>query len=208
MITALKLKYHVSDYYFRDTVTNMLGQRRLEDLHKASKYPNLITRELDQSSKWHSAFYKGWKGGIEEAYHNFIEWEIEPKFGRVVFQRVPTFRVQFPDNLAVGDWHRDRDYGHDPREITIWLPLTEVDYSTSILYEAYLKQHYFLMNYGEYLIIDTANLKHGNVPNCEKYTRVSMDFRIIPDKLYEAREADSVNTHMKFKLGEYFDRLY
>jgi hypothetical protein len=48
-------------------------------------------------------------------------------------------------------------------------------------------------------------LKHGNKINTTKKTRVSFDFRVIPKSEYRPSSHNSVNTGLKFKIGEYYD---
>ena len=58
--------------------------------------------------------------------------------------------------------------------------------------------------YGEYIIFDSG-LKHGNQINIENKTRISFDFRIVPKFLYKNNpNTSSINTNMKFKVGEYY----
>ena len=45
---------------------------------------------------------------------------------RLVFQRVPTMRVQLAGSpKALGPMHTDASYGHQVNEINVWLPLTQ-----------------------------------------------------------------------------------
>jgi hypothetical protein len=44
--------------------------------------------------------------------------ELIPSDLNFLYQRIPTFRVQLPDNEAVGEFHRDSDY-NPPKRIPI-----------------------------------------------------------------------------------------
>jgi ectoine hydroxylase-related dioxygenase (phytanoyl-CoA dioxygenase family) len=128
----------------------------------------------------------------------------------LIYQRVPTFRVQLPNNLSVGEFHRDRDYGHDPSEINIWLPLTQARDSSTVWIESFEGcedyKPYNLDN-GQFLLFDGANLKHGNQINRTGFTRVSFDFRIIPASRYKPNDRLSINTKKRMVIGDYFEKL-
>lgn len=113
----------------------------------------------------------------------------------------------FPDNKAVGDWHRDREYNHPIEEINIWVPITSASNTNSIWLESsFDKEDYAPANleYGQILIFDSG-LKHGNVINKEQKTRLSFDFRVIPKSKYnEPSHASSYSQNIEFKLGKYY----
>ena len=56
------------------------------------------------------------------------------------------------------------------------------------------------------LVFDGANLEHGNRVNRSDRTRLSFDFRVVPEPLFRDRDKRSLNTKMRFALGEYFER--
>ena len=60
---------------------------------------------------------------------------------------------------------------------------------------------------GQLLMWDGSNLTHGNKPNKSDKTRVSVDFRIIPNELYEESSHGSINTKVAFKVGGYYEIL-
>ena len=75
----------------------------------------------------------------------------------------------FPNNKAVGEFHRDRDYNHPLDEINIWVPITSSKKTNTIWIESkFDKNDYKPMNldYGQFLIFDSG-LKHGNRINKE-----------------------------------------
>jgi len=56
-------------------------------------------------------------------------------------------------------------------------------------------------------MFEGSNLKHGNKINRTGFTRVSFDFRIIPFRKYKPCERRTINTKMRFIVGEYFEKL-
>ena len=125
----------------------------------------------------------------------------------LIYQGRPTLRVNFPNNKAVGDWHRDREYSHPLEEINIWVPITKSFDTNAIWIESEFDKNDFKpvnVDYGQFIIFDSG-LKHGNKLNIENKTRLSFDFRVIPKSLYKDRPGkSSIDTKMKFEIGDYY----
>ena len=62
-------------------------------------------------------------------------------------------------------------------------------------------------DYGDFFIWDGANLKHGNEINTTGKSRVSLDFRFIPKRLYKKSNKKSINAGKLFNIGEYWTEL-
>ncbi len=146
--------------------------------------------------------------GFIKIYQDFISFLEESFFGeKLVYQKLPTLRIHLPNNLSVGEYHRDSDYNHPMEEINIWIPITTAKKTATIHMESSFDRedfHPIELEYGQYLIFDSA-LKHGNEVNTEGYTRVSFDFRVIPLSKYKQHEGVSINQNMKFSIGDYYD---
>lgn len=191
------------------------GGFSLTELHRCRDY-SLRVRENDWKTEYHTYFYQlareAWFRGL---YRNLMIKVVMPQFSLekwIAFQAIPTFRVQLPDNKAVGEFHRDIDYNHPKTEQNFWLPLTEARESSMIWVESeYNKGDYApavpLMQPGQILQFDGARLRHGNMLNKTGKTRVSFDFRIVPASSYEASERKTLNSGMQFVLGDYYERL-
>lgn len=202
-IPVLQMRYDTQEYDFRGVVENILGPD-LERIHCALGNMALRTRETDQKTDAHRMFYDGFDR-VEETYRQFIRGFVEPLFQEpVVFQRVPTFRVHLPGNLAVGEHHRDSDYNHNPNAVTFWLPVTDACGSSSVHIELDGKMRPTYVPYGHVLVFDSMNLKHGNEVNTTPDSRVSMDFRIIPKSKFIPSDKESLNTHLKMDIGGYY----
>ncbi len=118
--------------------------------------------------------------------------------------------MNLPGNVAVGSWHKDKDFGHDPNEINFWMPFTEAFNTNTIWLETEEDKGDFeaiKVENGEMLVFDGANLKHGNKTNDTGKTRVSVDFRIIPEDLYKPSDKVSITKMTKFEIGDYWTKV-
>lgn len=185
-----------------------------EDLHKLGDrrlFPaGIVTPGTDNNTPLHDILYTVFSGeSFLPAYRKFVEFLQGPIGEELIFQKKPTFRIHLPGNLSVGDYHRDRDYGHPLEEINVWLPFTQARNTATIWMESAYDKGDFRpaeLGFGEYLIFDSG-LKHGNEINKEGYTRVSMDFRVIPKSLYKDTERTTANRGHKLSLGHYYDQF-
>jgi hypothetical protein len=129
----------------------------------------------------------------------------------ILYQKIPTFRIQVPNNLGVAEFHKDKTYSHSPEEINIFLPLTEAEGNNTIWVESEEdKGDFEPMNarYGEYYIWDGANLNHGNRINDTGNTRISVDFRILPlSKFDDNNIKETITMKTKMTIGGYFEIL-
>jgi hypothetical protein len=180
-------------------------------LHEYQPAYALFSRENDQSTTWHRLFYRGFAEHVEAAYFRLVAEVIRKRYREpIAYQRIPTFRVHLPGNVAVGEFHRDRDYGHSPHEENYWLPLTRAWGTNTIWIESAPDREDYqpvALSYGQILLFDGANLKHGNQVNTTERTRVSMDFRVVPLSKYEDSDRKTINTGMRFAIGGYFSLM-
>jgi hypothetical protein len=140
----------------------------------------------DQASAVHRKLYE--IEGVSLLYREFIQTVITELVGEDVrYQPVPNWRIQPPGRHGVGSYHRDRSGGHNPCEITFWVPLTDITPDNSLWVESSEGAEDFRahpLRYGQMLVFDSANLMHGNKRNASERTRVSFDFRVIPESLF------------------------
>lgn len=171
------------------------------------------TNDQSQAALMHlytvDPFYHGAdKGRFIQLFDAFVRWLQQTQFHvSLIYQRKPTLRTQLPNNLSVGTFHRDSEYGHPPEEWNIFVPLTDCRESATIhLESAPDKGNYQPVNlaYGECLIFDSA-LRHGNVLNTTGRTRVSFDFRLILAHEYRGDSEQTTYTQqIPFKIGDYY----
>ena len=211
------INYSIKDYSFADIINNILDTTDLSQIHKEDHFKgyDVFSREKDQSTKYHKLYYDNFHL-IEPTYKNFIKNIIRPLYDEpIVYQRIPTFRLHFPGNIAVGEWHkdkfyRDKNWHESVCKLNYYLPFTNAYETNTIWVETEEDNGDFKpMNtkYGECVQWDGSNLTHGNKKNTTSETRISVDFRVIPISTYKPSTNNSINTKMRFKIGEYYEQI-
>lgn len=199
--------YDTSGYDFQQVLCKIFEVDKLENLGVDSDV-DILSRGTDQSTEFHRRFYEHFNE-IRPDYLKLIRDIIAPQFDeRFCYQQVPTFRVHLPGNVAVGEFHTDGDYNHSPGEVNFWVPFTEVFGSNSVYIESELgsgEYRSFALGYGEILTFDAVQWEHGNKLNITGQTRVSFDFRIIPENAYDPRGLETVHSGMLLEVGDYFE---
>ena len=209
-----KYSYNLDEYNFRHEIEKMFGTDQLERIHEIEDCDfGILDMETDQTTYLHKKFYEK----VEETnflndYKKFIKDVILPHFNEdLLYQKIPTFRIQVPDNISVAEFHNDKSYSHSPDEVNIFLPITEAKETYTIWSESQENLgDYSPMNaeYGEYYIWDGANLKHGNKINESNISRFSVDFRVLPFSKYDENNMqETITTKIKLKLGSYFELM-
>lgn len=209
MLNKLIVRYDTERYPFASIVADHLGLADLSLLHHSYEYP-LFTRTTDQATDLHRHLYAIGKNFFD-TYRLFVREQVLDLIGEdIVFQKIPNFRVQLPSNVGVGNFHRDCDHNHSPTEINFWIPLTPVTETTAVWLESQEGKRDFrpcILEYGQALVFDGANLEHGNQINRSGRSRVSFDFRVIPFSVYEDNPANTVVMKRRLMIGEYFECL-
>lgn len=207
--TPYKLMYDTSKFPFNEIVSKMLEVENLAKVHQLKDYP-LLSREQDQSTVWHRAYYDKFMGEFYDTYTAFVK-HLAGRLGyeEIIYQKIPTFRVHLVGNLGVGEWHRDRDYNHDSNELNFWMPFVDT-YGTNTLWtESREGEEDFMpysVRYGEILVFNGADLLHGNKTNDTEDTRVSVDFRLVDPAKFNPSDKGSINMNTKFDIGGYFEK--
>ena len=212
-----KISYNIEKYNFKDIVKNWFNQIELSKLHKIKQYKH-FERENDQSTIWHKKFYNNIRSdeSFNFIYIKFLEDVIKPRYGEeIVYQKIPTFRVHLPDNISVGEFHKDKHYrnvewAEKVRETNYYLPLTKAYGTNTIWAETEEDKGDYISfdsNYGDCVEWDASNLMHGNKDNLTSQTRVSFDFRVIPKSRYINSNHLTINTKIPFGIGGYYNTL-
>jgi len=221
--------YDVRNFNFSDMFVKHLSSFNIDNLQNLHSHlpktllpKEVVNVENDQSMPIYKILYKIDKGydlnnsdqsGIFlNTYKEFVHHLSSTIFKeKLIYQRKPTLRIHLPENKSVGGFHRDRDYNHPIEEINIWVPITSVINTNSIWIESsYDKEDYkpVKLNYGQAIIFDSG-LKHGNKINIENLTRLSFDFRVIPESKWENIKAkkikSSISQNLKLELNDYYD---
>jgi len=198
------IEYDQDEFPLVQIVADLIGiDCALSDLYGDMA---LVTRENDQSTSYHTAFYGGFhrmRETYERFVHHIVAGHVEAPY---CFQAVPTFRVQLPDNKAVGEFHKYADYNHPQGEVNFWVPLTPVSKFNTVWVapEPGATPEPCYAQPGEVLMFDAVNLLHGNVVNTTSMARVSFDFRCLPLSLHTDTDAATVNTNLRFVVGGYY----
>ena len=201
------INYQISKYNFREIIEEILNKKDLEHIHQYCSY-ELYKKGTDQHTEWHKLFYKQ-KEKFLDSYERLIYDIIKPSFSEnVVYQKIPTFRIQLVNNLGVFEFHKDKSYQHNCHEVNFFLPITNAYNTNTIWVESEEdKGDYSPMNtkYGQIVKWNGNYLTHGNKQNKEKHSRVSVDFRVIPLSKYNKEEGkSSIYSKMKFTIGDYY----
>jgi hypothetical protein len=203
----IKLDYNANNYPFLDVLGLIYGTKELNMLHEQYKF-DLLKRENDQKTEVHKKYYDNFQY-IKPIYDDFVREQIMPLFGEpVVYQKIPTFRIQAPNNLGVGEWHKDKQYKHNQEEINFFLPFTDAFDTNTIWAESEEDKGDYTpleARYGEFIMWEGVRLTHGNKINTTNRSRVSVDFRIIPFSKFSVEGGEAINTKVKFDIGGYYE---
>jgi hypothetical protein len=200
--------YNTSRIDFVTPIKSALGLEKGEELHEKFELDDVVTRETDSTSAIHRRYYENiGSTDFQDQYRRFVHEVVAGLVnGPLIVQKVPSFRAHLPGNKAVGEYHRDRDFGHQAGAINFWVPVTDA-YGTNSVHVARSEGDTptpINVNLGEVLVFDAVNLLHGNELNTTGSTRVSFDFRVIPEKDYVESQEFSVNTMSRLAIGSYY----
>jgi len=202
------IEYDSEKYNFRNCVEKLMGTPNLEKLNEIKQY-DVLDRAHDQSTIWHKRYYEQFEE-FNTIYLDFVKNYLKPLLGveKLVYQKIPTFRVHLVGNLAVGEWHKDRTYNHGPTEVNFWMPFTHAYGNNTIWTES--KEDLgdykpYEVKPGEIFVFNGANLNHGNKLNDTPTCRLSVDFRIVDFKHFKPSDRGSINLNTRFDIGGYFE---
>ena len=217
MKTYKTFDYDTSEYPFKETVENMMDVQQLDMIHEVFEFPEKLEIIKDQNTILHDKFYEEMKKpNFTNLYNKFVKNYVSNldmfKDEEIIFQTYPSFRIHQPNNIAVGKYHRDSDFGHNTNELNFWLPFTDAwDTNAVWIEDPETKEHECMeVKYGQVSKFDGANSLHGNKDNITGKSRLSIDFRIFPKKHYNQQELEHTQTltqKKKFIIGEYWSEL-
>jgi hypothetical protein len=209
-----KYTYDTDYYKFLDLLRSTFNVYHLD---KINENREVFKREEDQSTKYHKLYYElARTPEFTSLYTDFIKQIIKPIYGeQIVYQTIPTFRIAFPNNIAVGEWHKDKwyrngEWANDVKEDNFYLPFTNAFDTNTIWVESEEDKGDFApmnCNYGEIIQWNGSNLTHGNKINETGKARVSVDFRVIRYSNYKPSNYGSINTKTQFAIGGYYNLI-
>lgn len=206
-----KIKYDTTTFNFKQQLEKLF---EVDDLTSINSNYQLFERANDQSTDFHNIYYN-WSRTNEfsNLYESFIKAAIQPLYTeKIVYQAIPTFRICLPNNIAVGEYHKDKKYRDEDwalkvKEYNFFLPFTDAFATNTIWVESEEDKGDFApmeCKYGECIQWDGSNLTHGNELNITGKTRVSIDFRVMTESNYIPNEKGSINTNTIFAKGGYY----
>ena len=215
-----KYAYHSSDYKFVEILQNLYNIDDLTRLFENKNVKEVCNFKTDCKKQEIIDFYTSplFHDFLEE-YNKFIQVEMKKIFNNenfIIYQTRPTFRIHEPNNLSVGEWHRDSQegYNHYKNTINFYLPFTEINENNTIWMAKNIHDNSnesiepVLLDNNEFASNYLACVLHGNKINMSDKTRISVDFRIIPGSLYN--EEDMINysdSKRKLAIGDYYSFL-
>jgi len=173
----------------------------------------------DTHSKFHKLFYNklnsGWKE-FNDMYVSFVKDVISKQISNeknLIYQALPSFRIQYPNGKAVTTLHYDHDknHKHPIGELNIFVPITETTDSNTIYIESLPGLGNFgpiILEPGRCMLWNGNMCRHYNKVNTSNKTRVSFDFRIISSAFYDPNYPHvTATTTKRFVVGEYYSQL-
>eukprot|EP01089_Gocevia_fonbrunei_P017638 TRINITY_DN577_c0_g1_i1.p1 TRINITY_DN577_c0_g1~~TRINITY_DN577_c0_g1_i1.p1 ORF type:complete len:229 (-),score=38.83 TRINITY_DN577_c0_g1_i1:87-773(-) len=207
--------YDPNKYDFVTVLKKIFNFEELSQLHTTwpeSTKAGYVEFSNDQGTAFHKMYYNSpHLPEFLDVYERFVKEIIAPSFAddTIVYQKKPTFRIHLPNNIAVGQKHRDGDYQHPAGEINFWLPFTNVFGNNGFYVETEPNKgdfHGLTMKYGEVFRFYGNQCWHYNQVNDTGVSRVSVDFRILPNSKFDpGTEASSIKSNLKFNIGGYYD---
>ena len=206
-----KIKYNTNKFNFAEQLQNLFNIEKLDSINDLVP---VFERKNDQNTKYHKLYYDWIRQDKSKLlYENFINEVVRPLYDEsIVYQAIPTFRVCYPNNIAVGEFHKDKHYrniewAEKVNELNYFMPLTNAFDTNTIWVESEEDKGDFApmnCNYGEIIQWDGSNLSHGNKLNKTGKCRISVDFRVIKKSEYIESNQSSINTSIKFAIGGYY----
>ena len=181
---AVVVEYDTGRYPFaRILAAEVFQVARLDQMHVAWRRrlghdeltyaDNLSLRRRMQRLPDDATFYK--------LYHAWITSVVAPRYGgRISYSAHPKMRVHLAGTGSVSDFHTDAAVTGRTDQINCYLPFTDVHDTCTVWSESrYGTGDYAPLNlsYGQALLWDGGQLRHGTYPNLTSSTRVSCDFR-------------------------------
>eukprot|EP00928_Gymnodinium_smaydae_P056302 TRINITY_DN39701_c0_g1_i1.p1 TRINITY_DN39701_c0_g1~~TRINITY_DN39701_c0_g1_i1.p1 ORF type:complete len:316 (-),score=35.18 TRINITY_DN39701_c0_g1_i1:450-1301(-) len=111
-----------------------------------------------------------------------------PGESTLLYQWPPTVRVQCTADRALGRLHRDAQYGHQWGEVNFWVPLVELEESSTLWFESDSDRgdwRPILLAPGKIQRFHGTSCRHFTKPNRSGRTRVSLDFRCAARRAFD-----------------------
>jgi hypothetical protein len=179
----------IQEFIESNDLSDLEAERKEEDRKEEdrSEDQNSIYKNMEQTSHYQNLYEKldGEEGErFYDLYKDFIRQVVRPMYDEPIFyQKKPTHRIHFKNGSGASRFHKDSDYGHNRAEVNYSVPQTAMFGTNGIWIESEEgKADYnpMEMKVGQYAEFKGAYLKHGAKENESGQTRVSFDFRVMP----------------------------
>jgi hypothetical protein len=225
--------YNNTEYDFVGIIKEILDidVDKLDNLHKIlekenNRNDNTIKFEEDQTTELHKKYYNSssyYK--MVELYDKFVKEVVIPLFPenetKFAVQVEPNIRFSLPNSSALGKrdddpkemigYHTDGMYGHPEGEINFVIACSRIKDTNGFYFETEPNNKIYEhldMDVGQYFNFYGNKCNHFNRRNIEDITRVSLDFRIIPESLYYTMsDKKSAKSSRSFNIGGYFKEI-
>ena len=210
-------KFDICTYNFRPIIEEYLEINDLENIYTEKlRFENPLDCMQTYYHKLYSIKIKT-NSKFLVLYNKFINEYVGKIFNfDFLFESQPLIRVHQKNNVSVMDYHIDSVYLAPDgvseifkHEINFWMPLTKAYGTNSLWVESYPnKKDYtpIIASYGDLIEFDGANLYHGTEINTTGQTRVSLDFRILPKKIYD-KSKKQLSEDTKIFLNDYYSEF-
>ena len=127
-------------------------------------------------------------------------------------QTIPCYRFGLPNNLWVGGFHHDSDFGHSGWELNAICAFTPAHQTAALQVEKEIGDRDFeplQLEAGDVVMFDHIERLHGCVINREEHSVASIDFRFVAERFGNDafKHADhSINTKTPMIPGGYFSK--
>ena len=222
---TMTLRYDQSEYPLLDAFCDLVGERHLATVHDRWRAHDRAKSHLEEKRALLAplAVPSAKRDSFEETYDRLVREVVLPAIARrqrrscandderYLYAAFPCARVQQPSSFHTIQCHVDSMYGHGPCSVNCWLPLTKLDARgrNSLHVESAPGKEDFepiRADVGEIRVFDGSACAHYTVANACDETRVSLDFRVVPEALFsfDASASDGNEKASRYRVGGYF----
>ncbi|KAL7538270.1 hypothetical protein ACHAXR_009528 [Thalassiosira sp. AJA248-18] len=160
----------------------------LSQLHKCTE-PNFKDEMLFSFARDRHHFQEAYDEFVRSVCCPYVASLSDQPLDEIYYQSFPCVRVVRPGDFSIGP-HADVSYGHHPCSINCYVPLTKIEGSASLFLESGPGSEDWhpieAKKYGIVKHFAGATCAHWTPENNMDFTRVSLDFRLIPGPMFHA----------------------
>ena len=225
---AMTLRYDQSEHPLLDAFCDLVGERHLATVHNRWPAHDRARSHLEEKRALLAPLTvpSAKRDAFEETYDRLVREVVLPAIAkrrrraraachanddeRYPYAAFPRARARQPSSFRAVGCHVDSTYGHGPCSTNCWLPLAKLDARgrNSLRVESAPGEEDFepvSADVGEIRVFDGSARARRAVANARDETRVSLDFRVVPESLcaFDASR-DGSEKAARYRVGEYF----